>query len=60
MSTKNKIPLITGGSRELGKNMAVAIAKKGIDVIITYNSNRQEADKVVADAGIKISKKGGE
>ncbi|MBL7698259.1 MAG: SDR family oxidoreductase [Chitinophagaceae bacterium] len=44
----NKIALITGGSRGLGRNMALAIARKGIDVIITYNSNKQAADDVVA------------
>ena len=49
MSTKNKIALITGGSRGLGKNMAIALAKKGIDVILTYNSNKEAADKVAAD-----------
>jgi NAD(P)-dependent dehydrogenase (short-subunit alcohol dehydrogenase family) len=49
MSTTNKIALVTGGSRGLGKNMALAIAKKGIDVIITFNSNQEEADKVVAE-----------
>jgi NAD(P)-dependent dehydrogenase (short-subunit alcohol dehydrogenase family) len=49
MSTKNKIALITGGSRGLGKNMALALAKKGIDVIITYNTNKESADEVVAE-----------
>ncbi|HUW07356.1 MAG TPA: SDR family oxidoreductase, partial [Williamwhitmania sp.] len=49
MSTKSKIALVTGGSRGLGKNMAIGLAKKGIDVVITYNSNKQEADKVVAE-----------
>jgi NAD(P)-dependent dehydrogenase (short-subunit alcohol dehydrogenase family) len=49
MSTTNKIALVTGGSRGLGKNMALAIAQKGINVIITYNSNREEADKVVTE-----------
>lgn len=48
MSTKNKIVLITGGSRGLGKNMALAIAKKGLDVVITYNSNKEAADETVA------------
>lgn len=48
METKNKIALITGGSRGLGKNMALAIAKKGIDVVITYNSNKEAADEVIA------------
>jgi NAD(P)-dependent dehydrogenase (short-subunit alcohol dehydrogenase family) len=46
---KNKIALITGGSRGLGKNMAIAIAKKGIDVVLTYNSNKEAADNVVAE-----------
>lgn len=49
MTNKNKIALITGGSRGLGKSMAVAIAKKGIDVAITYNSNKEAADTVVAE-----------
>ncbi|MDV6169174.1 SDR family oxidoreductase [Flavobacterium sp. DG1-102-2] len=45
----NKIGLVTGGSRGLGKNMAIAIANKGLDVIITYNSKKDEADAVVAE-----------
>ncbi|PZR36446.1 MAG: short-chain dehydrogenase [Azospira oryzae] len=49
MSTKNKIALVTGGSRGLGKNMVLALAKKGIDVVLTYNSNKTEVDKVVAE-----------
>lgn len=49
MKTRNKIALITGGSRGLGRNAAISIAKKGIDVILTYNSNKQEADKVVEE-----------
>lgn len=47
MNTENKIALITGGSRGIGRDIALSIAKKGIDVVITYNSNKQEADKVV-------------
>jgi len=42
-----KIALITGGSRGLGRETAVNLAKRGIDVIITYKSNRAEADNVV-------------
>jgi NAD(P)-dependent dehydrogenase (short-subunit alcohol dehydrogenase family) len=49
MSTKSKVALVTGGSRGLGKNMAISLAKKGIDVVLTYNSNKDEADKVVAE-----------
>jgi NAD(P)-dependent dehydrogenase (short-subunit alcohol dehydrogenase family) len=47
MSTQNKIALVTGGSRGLGKNMAMALAKKGIDVVLTYNTNKDAADEVV-------------
>lgn len=46
---KTKIALITGGSRGLGRDMAFSLAKKGIDVIITYLANKDEADMVVED-----------
>lgn len=49
MAVNTKIALVTGGSRGLGKNMAIAIAKKGLDVIITYNSKKEEADLVVKE-----------
>lgn len=44
---KSKIALVTGGSRGLGKDMALQLAKKEIDVIITYHSKREEAENVV-------------
>jgi NAD(P)-dependent dehydrogenase (short-subunit alcohol dehydrogenase family) len=47
--SKTKIALVTGGSRGLGRDMAINLAKRGLDVILTYNSNRPEADKVVAE-----------
>jgi NAD(P)-dependent dehydrogenase (short-subunit alcohol dehydrogenase family) len=47
MATKNKIALVTGGSRGLGKDMALNLAKKGIDVILTYNSKKEEALAVI-------------
>ena len=45
----NKVALVTGGSRGLGKDMALQLARKGFDVIITYNNNREAADKVTED-----------
>jgi NAD(P)-dependent dehydrogenase (short-subunit alcohol dehydrogenase family) len=48
MSTSKKIALVTGGSRGLGKDMAISLAKKGIDVILTYRSNETEANQTVA------------
>jgi len=47
METINKIALVTGGSRGLGKDMALSLAKKGISVILTYNSKKEEAQAVV-------------
>lgn len=45
---KTKIALVTGASRGLGKSMALALAQKGNDIILTYNSKQAEADEVVA------------
>lgn len=46
----NKIALVTGGSRGLGKNTVLALARQGVDVIFTYSSRQQDADAVVAEA----------
>lgn len=49
MNSMKKIALVTGGSRGLGRNSALALARKGIDVIITYHSRKEEAEKVVRE-----------
>ncbi|WP_313460023.1 SDR family oxidoreductase [Stenotrophomonas sp.] len=48
MSTTSRITLITGGSRGLGRNAALALAADGSDVIITYRSQADAAQQVVA------------
>ena len=45
----NKISIITGGSRGLGRNAALTLAARGVDVIQTYRSRADEADAVVAE-----------
>ena len=56
MSANNKIALVTGGSRGLGKDMALRLAEKGHDVIITYQSQKEAAEAVVAQIESKGQK----
>lgn len=44
-----KIALVTGASRGLGRNTALNIARRGADVIITYQSREQESQAVVTE-----------
>lgn len=52
MSSENttKVAIITGGSRGLGRNTAVNLAKRGVDTIVTYRSNEGEAASLVREA----------
>ena len=45
----SKIALVTGGSRGLGKDMALQLAQQGTDIMLTYHSQQAEAAAVVAD-----------
>lgn len=51
----NKIALVTGGSRGLGKSMVMALAKKGISVIFTYQKQQLDAEQLIQ----KVSTSGG-
>lgn len=42
-----RIALVTGGSRGLGKNAALKLAEKGTDIILTWHSNPQASQEVV-------------
>lgn len=44
-----RIVLVTGGSRGLGKNAALKLADKGTDILFTYHSQHQAALDVVAE-----------
>lgn len=46
--SSSKIALVTGGSRGIGQNIALSLAQKGNDIIITYLSNKVSAEKTVA------------
>lgn len=44
-----KIALVTGGSRGLGKSAAIALARKGVGIVFTYNQNQQAANKTIEE-----------
>ena len=46
--TTQKIALITGGSRGIGKDIALSLAKKGVDILFTFHTNKVEAEATVA------------
>ncbi|RXZ30992.1 SDR family oxidoreductase [Oxalobacteraceae bacterium CAVE-383] len=45
----NTIVLITGGSRGLGRSAALHLARRGVDVILTYKGNQAEAQNAVRE-----------
>ncbi|TCT04575.1 SDR family NAD(P)-dependent oxidoreductase [Aquabacter spiritensis] len=49
MTNATKIALVTGGSRGLGRNTAISLAHRGVDVILTYRTQAGEADDVVRE-----------
>jgi len=52
--SSESIALITGGSRGLGKNMALHLADRGVDIVLTYRAAEKEAHDVV----VELAKKG--
>lgn len=51
MTTSNRVAVITGGSRGLGRNAAIHLARAGVGSILTFKANKAEADKAVAEVG---------
>jgi NAD(P)-dependent dehydrogenase (short-subunit alcohol dehydrogenase family) len=54
MTSTPKIAIVTGGSRGIGSNTVLSLAARGVDTILTYNTNAAQAAEVaalVADAG---------
>jgi NAD(P)-dependent dehydrogenase (short-subunit alcohol dehydrogenase family) len=47
MSTTSRIALVTGANRGIGRSTAVALARDGADVVLTYRSHAEEAAAVV-------------
>jgi len=43
-----KYALVTGGSRGIGRAIAIRLAQEGYQVIVNYASNQAEAEKTLA------------
>ena len=48
-NTSGKTAIVTGGSRGIGRNTAMNLARRGVDVIFTYHSNQAEAESLVRE-----------
>ena len=57
MKLKNRVALVTGASRGIGKGIALAYAREGADIVFTYHSNHKAADQTKAELeklGVKV------
>jgi NAD(P)-dependent dehydrogenase (short-subunit alcohol dehydrogenase family) len=45
----DKIAIVTGGNRGLGRNTAVHLAQRGVDVIFTFRTNEKEAESLIRE-----------
>jgi 3-oxoacyl-[acyl-carrier protein] reductase len=48
---EGKIALVTGGSRGIGRAIALELARAGADVTLSYRSGEEEAEQVATEAG---------
>jgi 3-oxoacyl-[acyl-carrier protein] reductase len=50
---ENKVALITGGAKGIGRSIAIALAKENWEIVICYRNSKNEADKLASEIKIK-------
>ena len=55
VNLSGKVALVTGGARDIGRSISLALAANGAAVAVNYNASREHADSLVAE----ITKAGG-
>jgi NAD(P)-dependent dehydrogenase (short-subunit alcohol dehydrogenase family) len=48
---QTSVALVTGASRGIGREIALSLASKGVDVVLTYHTRKDDADSAVAEIG---------
>jgi len=58
MDLKGKVAVVTGGSRGIGREIVLALAKQGCAVAFNYFKNKNLAEDLIREAGLKLKVKG--
>ncbi|WP_121876086.1 SDR family NAD(P)-dependent oxidoreductase [Umboniibacter marinipuniceus] len=56
MKLKNKVAIVSGGSRDIGKSISLKLASEGAKVVVNYYGNQENAERTLAE----IREAGGE
>ena len=51
MSAEDKVAIVTGGNRGIGKGIALGLAQDGADIAVNYRKNEEEAGETVVRVG---------
>ena len=49
MLLEDKIAVVTGASRGIGRGVALALAREGAMVVVNYNGSKARAEEVVSE-----------